>query len=75
MSDLVGNPNCWFCHAQALLRYSALNRSATGAAMYGFYLGLLFTGQIFEFAKINCVEIVQFDILYIIFAWTSSTIL
>ena len=23
MSDLVGNPNCWFCHAQAHL-YIAL---------------------------------------------------
>ena len=28
MLDLVGNPNCWFCHAQAQILYDNQDRLA-----------------------------------------------
>ena len=30
MSDLVGNPNCWFCHAQAQISSSLPSSDSTG---------------------------------------------
>ena len=36
MSDLIGNPNCWFSHAQVHIIYFVL--ISKGAEMYNFML-------------------------------------
>ena len=34
MSDLVGNPNCWFSHAQAQIKIFAIKYRFTGSFCY-----------------------------------------
>ena len=60
MSDLVGNPNCWFCHAQA---HFALFIVVNGASLLFNGLPLTTKGTFIFFLFLKKLRIILFTVL------------